>query len=1567
MRRASPNGCSGNPRSLDETSKGLPRLSSTSSIDNEGTCGSGGDFLAQAELKNSFNERRRSHPGRGRTLDPGSPLSAVSTPTRSTSRSAGEGNKDSTMPDADRLHEKLQQMWDDGELSPRAPLDRSLGYISSSPNSAGKGAPGSSVASESAAGGTQPCRPSPQQQAMGAPLFISDVRALRQMAPFSSTEEQVLTRSQRRRSSANLLQQLVAAQPCGSAPQGQPEPSVQQEQGTAARKGQRQQHGTYFSGQQQKEQCGISENQQQQPQSHTVVEALDLSIGQADGFNSLVVDDALSRGIGARKRRASSPVVSTGSFSPREYRRKSDGNLPADAVPQPTGRKRISAPRTSTQSLVTTETIPTASKASPRRNSASSAVPYDGRSCGGRGMYDMTITCTSSSNGSNRIESPFQKHPPPSPSDFPVSSPINTSAYSPQRNAPAEPKQQTHQMQAHGIPATSGRPPARGPVGKEKQVLGSPLRTSPRRVHGEEGPPCPPFQTPRGPCSSLYSQEDTAGASVRQRASQRCLSPLPLVSTGTPNSRAMAEPRGDGPLTRCTREDVASQTASDVHGRTRTIPIRAPSTAKAAASSRRGSVAPASRHKAPPEASNTSIVLLMRSRQPEAGKGTPETTELRQAPSSPRKAATPISSWHKPGSSGPATSRAIASERQCKGQHVPATSPKHSSDPVDKASVEPHGKKGCPTTREPGDSPVEAPATRRRSTARRSIGLASSASKDSPWATGSLSDCRHLPVPQVASQDATDRAPLLTTARSPMRFAKGTTSQERKLVAKPESSSCAAAAQASVAQRNNMAGACVGANKGERGSARATAASKAATTGAVRRSLPRVSPSRHSAGKPRANSSKSLFPSAAARGSANVLPITKPRLIITAPDKQKGVNRITISCRPAGGAVRGLRSSRGKLPVCSSGPRGISGMASSRQGRMAVKCHSSIRTKTVVQASCTASAKPPGASVATGPKVDAKDAGLVEQGTHKEGLCSHSPSQPKPSTASNEVSATSEQSERTCLDGADEDKRGGCTESTTGCTAVSTDKDSTADAGVSTPAACAALAQSSWDVSTAHSSSRRRSSSPHSLALQKGTSNDAGDDRRQPGIFPSLRRASSVCSFEEGDEKRISAQQQKNEALHQEWEGREREYQEKQQKMLQEQQRREVLLAWEQREAELLKNRKALSKEEPSFWGFDPFMVDEEDEKVITTEELRVEVSRFLKGDLRFHSRADLLRVVKKFSEQTRTTTTTMSSRLNFTKVDQRVVPMAARQVHGTVPQERRRKSILRNSSGSQQPSEGRSRSRGISFSPFNKVQLYMLDEHERASKEAAAHLSQQGEQRQQLRQKLAHQFQLMLLRGDSDLELALIRRELANLCDPEDEDSIAFLSPTLAPGRDAEAESKGSPNPSQQSGSEMKLSDSKEQAEPIASDGSGIGRLPFTVSPSWRQRPHNMWQESSGTSQTESCVEWSPPPSPIEHSSLNTIGDKDGNGCWGTPIAGAGSAIEREREFGRSENDENANCNATQSPENLSSVKEMLDLQDPVKELPVEGPSKLLASEATRRPSVLSRRLSVVPNALPV
>ncbi|CDJ36671.1 Proteophosphoglycan 5, related [Eimeria mitis] len=1557
VRRASPSGCVSNSRSSDDTSKGLARPNSTSCIEGERKCGAGGELLVPADLNNHFLQRRRSHPGRGQTLDTESPLSAVSTPTRNSSRSA-DAIKDDTIPDADRVHEKLQQMWDDGELSPRAPLDRSLGYISSSPNSSGKGASGSSVTPESA-GGAQSCRQNPQQQGAAAPLFINDVRALRQMAPFSSTEEQVLTRSQRRRSSANLLQQLVAAQSCGSTHQGQREASLQQEQG-AIGKEQQQQRAAGF--QKQSEHCDISDGQQQHYQTQTVVAALDLSTGQACGFNSFAGADALSRGIGARKRRASSPVVSTDSFSP-QYRRKSDSNLPADGVPQPTGRKRLSALRTSTQTLITADATPATSKESPRRNSATSAVPYNGRNGGERDMFDITINCTSTNSSRGTIESPFQKHPPPSPSDFPVSSPINTGSYSPQRNVPAEPKLQAHQLQVHSTSAVSGRPPLRGPLGKEKQALGSPLRTSPRRTHGEGGASCSQFQTPRGPCSSLEPQEDATGASVRQRASQRCLSPLPLLSTGTPNKRAAAEQRGDGPLSREAREKAAPLATADAHGRVRAIAIRAPSTLKSAVTSRRASAAPASRFKEAPGSSNASIVPLTSNRQAEAAKGMTETLEMCKAPSSPRKTETPGSNWHRPGRPGAASPRMAASERQCKSQLTSATSPKHLSDRTEKAAPEPHTKCRCPSVREPGDIPPAAAATRRRSAARRSIGLTSSMGPSSSWVPTSLSDRRSPSVSPVASQDVTDQPSVLITARSPMRLAKAAATQERKAVARLVDTPFGAATQSSVASQNNLVDACVGASQGDRCSTRASAAGKATTVGAVRKGLSRAPPPRHPAGKPRASSGKGLFHNATARSGANVLPITKPRILIRVPEKQKGVNRITVSCRPAGGAVRGLRNSRGKLPASSSCPRGISGVASSRQGRPAVKCHSSTRMKAEVQVSDSAEAKSSGAS-ATGCKVDAKDNALVAKGGHNEDLRSKCQSQSELSSASNEISERPTQSERPHLNGTDEDHRKRCMKSAIGCSVVSS-AHSAAGVGVPASAAGAALTQSSFGNVTAHPPSRRRSSSPHSLALQKFTSNDGGDDKLQYGNFTSLRRASSACSLEDGDGRRVSEQQQRNEALRQEWEGRDREYQERQQKLLQEQQRRERLLAWEQREAELLKNRKALSKEEPSFWGFDPFMVDEEDEKVLTTEELRVEVSRFLKGDLRFHSRADLLRVVKKFSEQTRTTTTTTSSRLNFAKVDQRVVPMAARQVHGTVPHERRRKSILRNSStGPQQSTESRRRSRGISFSPFNKVQLYMLDEHERASKEAAAHLSQQGEQRQQLRQKLAHQFQLMLLRGDSDLELALIRRELANLYDPDDEDSIAFLSPTLAPGRDGEADSRESPNPSQQGGADAKLNEARELTNSVASDGSGLGRLPFTVSPSWRQRPHNVWQETPGASQTEPCAEWSPPPSPIEPSRLNTVGDKDGNGCWETPIDSASSAIEGKRELNRSENDENTNCNATQSPAHLNSAKELSDPQDPVKELSVEGPPKLFASEATRRPSVLSRRLSVVPNA---
>ncbi|CDJ61188.1 hypothetical protein, conserved [Eimeria maxima] len=1505
MRRASPSGCGSITRSLDDFAKGMTRPNSTSSMEDARTCGDVGDFVP-VDLKNDFLQRRRSHPGRSHPMNSESPLSTASTPTRSTTRSTGETNADSTTSDAERVHEKLQQMWDDGELSPRAPLDRSLGYISS-PNNSGKGAASASIASEGTSGGAQSCRQI-SQQGIVAPLFINDVRALRQMAPFSSTEEQVLTRSQRRRSSANLLQQLVAAQPGGSVHLGHAEVAVQQEQGIV-RKEQRQQHETDSSGQLQDAQCDLSTSQQHQYASQMVVEALDLSVGQACRSNSLGSGGAVSRCTVARKRRASSPVVSTDSFSAHEYHKKSDGGLPPDGAPLYGCRKRLSAPRTSMQTLATADATPASSKTSPRRSSATTAVPYTGGN-GDSGVFDIAINCTNnnSSSSSSTLESPFQKHPPPSPSDFPVSSPIGTSSYTPRREASAEPKQQTHQMQSHETSATSDLPAVCGPAGKDKNPLSSPLRTSPRRTHGEGGPSFPPFQTPRGPCNVQEPQDDTMGTCIRQRASQRCPSPVPLVPTGTPNKRAVADQRGGGPPSGDACEQSISPASEDGHENVRAITLRAPSTKKVTVLPRRASVVPASRLKAAPRSSNTSVVPVMSNREAETANGVAGASGINKPASSPRKTEIPVSTWHRPVRSGAGPTRVGVTERQRKSQLISAASLKYTSDRFENAPSESHPKNRYPNTRDPGDSLAATALPRRRSTTRRSIGLASSAGPSSSWVPTSLADRRSASASPVASQEVTGQAPAQITARSPVQFAKAATTQGRMPMARlgnQPSGASGAGAHSLGSSRSQVAGVCLGASIGEPSSTKASAQGKAVTLAAVRKGLPRATPLRPSVAKPRANSSKSLFHSATARSSANMLPITKPRVLIPASARHK---------TQGGGAVRGVRNSRGKYPTCNSCSRGVTSVAPSRHGRPAVKGHSSMRTRAGVHLDDSAATKSPGGN-ASGFKVDAKDSGHAEKDARIGEFRSNCLSPPELSSASDEISLPQAQPQRALTE---EEHRRSCTNSTICCPTVSSSVHSTAGIGVSAPDACPALAQSSWDTGTPYHPSRRRSSSPHNLALQKCTSNEAGDGRRPSGPLAPLRRASSVCSLEDGDGKRISAQQQKNEALHQVWEGRDREYQEKQQKLLLEQQRKERLLAWEQREAELLKNRKALSKEEPSFWGFDPFMVDEEDEKVLTTEELRVEVSRFLKGDLRFHSRADLLRVVKKFSEQTRTTTTTTSSRLNFTKVDQRVVPMAARQVHGTVPHERRRKSILRNSSGSQQPSEGRTRSRGISFSPFNKVQLYMLDEHERASKEAAAHLSQQGEQRQQLRQKLAHQFQLMLLRGDSDLELSLIRRELASLCDPDEEDSIAFLSPTLAPGRDGEPESKGSFNLSQQGGAEVKLNDGREPTESV--DGNGIGRLPFTVSPSWRQRPHNVWQDTPGASQTEPCAEWSPPLSPIEHSRLNNVGAKEGNGCWRTPIAGAGSEVEGKRELGTSENDENANYNAVKSSSHLHS-----------------------------------------------
>lgn len=194
--------------------------------------------------------------------------------------------------------------------------------------------------------------------------------------------------------------------------------------------------------------------------------------------------------------------------------------------------------------------------------------------------------------------------------------------------------------------------------------------------------------------------------------------------------------------------------------------------------------------------------------------------------------------------------------------------------------------------------------------------------------------------------------------------------------------------------------------------------------------------------------------------------------------------------------------------------------------------------------------------------------------------------------------------------------------------------------------------------------------------------------------------------------------------------------------------------------------------------------------------------------------------------------------------------------------------------------------------------------------------------------------------------------------------DSVAFLSPTLTPGREVEAANKCSPSASQQEGGERSMAYSdEERTGSMASEQNGAGRLPFTVSPSWRQRPHGIWQEPPGAPQTEPCAEWSPPPSPMEHNRVNGMGGKEDNNCWETTSLGTGTALEDDREHNRKDNDENANCNAAQSPKHLYSTQETLELKHPGKDVPAEETPKP-PLEANRRHSVLSRRLSVVPNA---
>ncbi|OEH80350.1 hypothetical protein cyc_07025 [Cyclospora cayetanensis] len=1558
MRRASLQIFTTNGRLSDEPPKGPTRRSSGgSSAQNEHSEGDSIDPSEPQEPTNLCESKGITYAGK-RNLTDTEPLALVSTPTRGSSKAKESGitaSNSGTAADADQIHEKLQKMWDDGELSPRAPLDRSLGYFSSSsPNTNGR-ASGSSGSFIAASGSSHVHKSQGHQHVAGAPLFINDVRALRQMAPFSSTEEQVLTRSQRRRSSASLLQQLVASQIHDVCRQNTAARSQTQEDAQTKA----QLHDALLPELQQPHHHHVpADGEQAQDPCKMVAQPVALPMCLSCETDSSCPEGVVSRGLGARKRRASSPTASKYSFSLHASGGQEGCDPSEDGQPRHKGRRYLSptaaTPHTAAPPLLTS----TPARVSHRRISVGTAEP------------------TSSSKSAS--------------TDFPVSSPISTSSSSAQhRNlATARQLRQPLQQGQSTLSATLCRRSACDPAGVQQQMLKSPQRLSPRRTRGGGvASSCHPFETPREPLCAYESKRGANCDSLQQRGVRQCpSSPAAAPRGGAPSSNLTAD-KGCKQRVHKTAGEGATQTlATELQATVASAPAKPKLQAGASGGSRRRASAVqaflrlngSSGSRLPSPA-----VEARSNREAEAPSGITDMPALRRA-SSPMTSRVSKFPWRGPAHLGvrPSTNVAPAEAQQFKRRFPPSAllTKQASKRAGEKAAEARDGDASRVRSGAQEESPKAATSSvagrRTASKTRRSsalptaaasrntskIPISVSAGSSSCFSSGSShASAGAAPAPTAGGcSTSLARLPKLPRRKlAPCRFAVSTPARS---VAGQEPSSSGGARGDASAQLCGAGG--NAANKGEQKLAatpRESLSGKATPVGGAGRRLGIAAMRRLPTGKSGATCTTITLQRPAARNKVRVLPITKPLRLISTASKQRCQSSIRgTSAVASSGMVCEGQKLLAEASGADSRETCTVGVGLARQRCLPVRCNSTRRVQGTKQA-----AVPTADMAAASPKGRATSALLT--GRANRDACTESRStlkrldnQKMPSGAS----TPSASSQEICLDVSNAESSACCDDSPDsnalmGSSFIPSSAESgSIGSGVSESASGAIAAQRACSNSVSLPPSKRRSSSPHNLALQKGASEEAEEVQRQRDVFPPVRRASSVCSLEDC-ERRVSAQQQKHEALHQEWEDRERQYQEKQQSLLLEQQRKEKLHAWEQREAELLKNRKALSKEEPSFWGFDPFMVDEEDERVLTTEELRVEVSRFLKGDLRFHSRADLLRVVKKYSEQTRTTTTTTSSRLNFTKVEQRVVPMAARQVHGTVPHERRRKSILRNSNGAQPPSECRRRSRGISFSPFNKVQLYMLDEHERASKEAAANLSQQGEQRQQLRQKLAQQFQFMLLRGDSDLELALIRRELANLYDPEEEDSLAFLSPTAPPRHDPVADRGASSVSSEQKSSEsVKPNDAEPTGSPISRGCGTGGRLPFTVSPSWRQRPHGIWQESPCVTQNEPAAsEWSPPPSPLGQIRQNIPREREALACWGTPIATAGDFLEGEPNKIDTNNDENSNCNAPFHAPQVSWDK----LQKAAEE-----PTKLQGSEASRRPSVLSRRLSVVPNVPP-
>lgn len=1208
MRRASPLNYDAGAAlggTLKEIALGLSELSS--GLENRGNTIVGPRTSTTSGSPSSQKARSRAGPAVGTV----STLPDASTPTRKRmkARESASIQTQRDASDADWAHAQLQQMWDDGELSPRAPLDRSLGYFSSaSPVSVGRSQPGD-AADETEAEDNLAQKHDRSQQCLGAPLFISDVRALRQMAPFSSTEEQVLTRSQRRRSSANLLQQLVAAQPREYA-----ETRLQQQHQNPAYE----QRTEDILTKDHAVQC-VAAGSARQHQQQRLDEQL-----QSTRVLNLALDmtsaaSAVTCGLGSRKRRASSPLASscTSALGKTETL-KGVGQCITTEVSGTKGRRRLPPASAAAEKAAIAGTTLGPSQSSPGRDPTSATEVASSSSFVERG--------NSSNSSSSKIESPFHKLPPPSPSDFPVaspppgSSPINTSCRSPRLTATKQLKQERQVP----IVTVSGQRPSRASTGAkhEQPCPESPLRTSPRLSRGSRASACPTFQTPGSPCYPVHTSE-AAGSNLPQRKDhRRSMSPLAKAFGCTRSRRATQQQcSGDVESVVATGPPLAAPPAHESVAVPPAVEQQKLSGARFA-TSQPASAAAVSKGKSARTQDDQPSTAEMSGNDvtPAAGGTTSQSVKGKEIPS-PARSGGFSSSQQKPVSPAAAAAPTAASahRHQCRRRILPAVSPTVKSRPqaiISAESTLPDKNSSRRETKYSANAPSAIPAGgRRRSTSRRACGLTVTSIPFVCEASSSGSRKTCVPSSLTALRKAAGGAGTQTAAQTPptvpSRRRSTTFTKSRPTRAAPTQSSMSsnpAAERTSQAKGADTTSAQVEKCESEAPPTAAVATAKrdfsALATARRRPGLEatcRLSAARCLGGS---NSNLQQRPAKALTTPRKVHapPINKPRAEISARGMKEN----------HGSTVAKSRISPSRQPV--ERPRCLflgSPLTRSSRKSSAAPTTAVARRSALAQGAFKRRAKPsmqPSKDTddsRSEPAHDSSGTGnagqaeirVAESVKDSVSLPEDSLSHAERLAASTGSKAASEDSahSRANLHANDESSGGNaCNSSSSCCTDNSCVSDglqgapSPLDASLhftDVEGACALAQRECHNKSL--SQGRRRSSSPHSISLFKGVGSRGAENQQVEGSSRSMRRASSECSLNFGAQRRVSEQQQEFDAL-EEWEGRDREYQEKQQNLLLEQQRKERLLAWEQREAELLRNRKALSQEEPSFWGFDP-------------------------------------------------------------------------------------------------------------------------------------------------------------------------------------------------------------------------------------------------------------------------------------------------------------------------------------------------------------------------------------------